>query len=122
MTSVELVCFVPTAKVERLFDDLVGKQQLLRDSQPQEMCHLAIKTASDACAGGTFHKRPHANLPVCWLAPGPPVRRTNQNRLISPYIVPNPRFSAAWKTRWQNAGLVNFANFQIAIVRRELDR
>ena len=73
-------------------------------------------------AGGKFHKGPHANLPVCWLAPGPPVRRTNQNRLISPYIVPTPRFSAAWKTRWHNAGLIKFANFQIAIFRRELDR
>ena len=63
------------------------------------------------CAGGTFPKRQHANLPVCWLAPGPPVRRTNQNRLMSPYIVPNPRFSATWKTAWHNAGLANFANF-----------
>ena len=48
--------------------------------------------------------------------------RTNQNRLIGPSIVPNPRSSAAWKTQWINPDLINVANFQIAIFRRELDR
>jgi putative restriction endonuclease len=51
----------------------------------------------------------------------PPVRRTNQNRLIGPSIVPNPQFSAAWKPQWHNAGLIKLANFQNAIFRRELD-
>jgi hypothetical protein len=37
-------------------------------------------------------------------------------------FVPNPQFPAAWKTQWHNAGLIKFANFQIAIFRRELDR
>src|SRR3974390_2349524 len=60
--------------------------------------------------------------PVRWLAPGPPVSRTNQDRLVSPDIVPNPRFSAAWKTPGHDACLSNFANFQIEIFRRELDR
>ena len=55
-------------------------------------------------------------------APDPPVRWKNQNRLIGPHIVPNPQFSTAWKTQWHNAGLIKFANFQIAIFRRELDR
>jgi hypothetical protein len=62
------------------------------------------------------------NLPTCWRAPDPPVRRKNQNRLIGPSIVPSPHFSTAWKTQWHNASLINFANFQIAIFRRELDR
>jgi hypothetical protein len=31
------------------------------------------------------------------------------------------QFSAAWKTQRHNAGLFKFANFQIAIFRRELD-
>src|SRR5438876_1955152 len=35
------------------------------------------------------------SLPTCWRAPDPPVRRTNQNRRISPSIVPNPLFSTA---------------------------
>jgi hypothetical protein len=55
-------------------------------------------------------------------APDPPVRRTNQNRLIGPSIVPNSQFPAAWKTQWHYASLIKFANFQIAIFRRELDR
>jgi hypothetical protein len=42
------------------------------------------------------------------------VRRTNQNRLIGPSIVPNPQFSAAWKTQWRNASFIKFTNFQIA--------
>ena len=55
-------------------------------------------------------------------APDPPVRRKNQNRLIGPSIVPPTQFSTAWKTQWHNASLIKFANFQIAIFRRELDR
>jgi hypothetical protein len=47
------------------------------------------------------------------------VRRTNQNRLVGPSIVTTPQFSAAWKAQWHNAGLIKFANFQIAIFRRE---
>jgi hypothetical protein len=58
----------------------------------------------------------------CWRAPDPPVRRTNQNWLIGPSIVPKPQFSTAWKTQWHDASLIKFANFQIAIFRRELDR
>jgi hypothetical protein len=58
-------------------------------------------------------------LPTCWLAPDTPVRRTNQNRLVGPSIVTTPQFSAAWKAQWHNAGLIKFANFQIAIFRRE---
>jgi hypothetical protein len=61
-------------------------------------------------------------LPTCWRAPDPPVRRKNQNRLIGARIVPNPQISTAWKTQWHNAGFIKFANFQIAIFRRELDR
>ena len=33
----------------------------------------------------------------------------------------NPRISAAWKTQWRNASLIEFTNFQLAIFRRELD-
>ncbi len=75
----------------------------------------------DAYAHGTIRKNQITNLPTRWRAPDPPVRRTNQNRLVGPSIVPNPQFSAAWKTQWHNAGLIKFANFQIAIFRRELD-
>ena len=50
-------------------------------------------------------------LPTCWRAPDPPVRRPNQDRLIGPSIVPNPQFSAAWKTQWRNATLIEFADF-----------
>jgi hypothetical protein len=32
-----------------------------------------------------------------------------------------PRFSAAWETQWRNPSLIKFANFQIAIFRRDLD-
>jgi hypothetical protein len=46
---------------------------------------------------------------------------TNQDRLICPSIVPDAQFSAARKTQRHNAGLIKFANFQIAIFRRELD-
>jgi hypothetical protein len=66
--------------------------------------------------------RSQINLPTCWRAPDPPMRRTNQNRLIRPSIVPNSQFSAAWKTQRHDAGLIKFANFQIAIIRSELDR
>jgi hypothetical protein len=117
------------ASKDGLIDHLVGKINSCCEIVSLKTCAvLQLMTSLNRvrrlcrCAGGTFPKRQHANLPVCWLAPGPPVRRTNQNRLISPYIVPNPRFSATWKTPWHNAGLVNFANFQIAIFRRELDR
>ena len=51
------------------------------------------------------------SLPTCWRAPDPPVRRTNQNRLIGPSIVPNPQSSTAWKIQWNNPGLIKFANF-----------
>ena len=40
-------------------------------------------------------QRAHArkiSLPTCWRAPDPPVRRTNQNRLIGSSIVPPPNF------------------------------
>jgi hypothetical protein len=63
-----------------------------------------------------------SSLPTCWRAPDPPVRRKNQNRLIGPSIVPSPQFSTARKTQWHDASLIKFANFQIAIFRRELDR
>ena len=71
---------------------------------------------------GRVRKNQISNLPTCWRAPDPPVRRKNQNRLIGPSIVPSPQFSTAGKTQWDNARLINFANFQIAIFRRELDR
>jgi len=76
----------------------------------------------DAYARGTIRKNQITNLPTCWRVRDPPVRWTNQNRLIGPSIVPNPQFPAAWKTQWHNASLIKFANFQIAIFRRELDR
>ncbi len=47
------------------------------------------------------------SLPTYWRAPDPPVRRTNQNRLIGPSIVPPPQFSTAWKTQWHNASLLS---------------
>ena len=72
-------------------------------------------------ARGTIRKNQITNLPTCWRAPDPPVRRPNQDRLIGPSIVPNPQFSAAWKTQWHDAGLIKFANFQTAVFRRELD-
>jgi hypothetical protein len=40
---------------------------------------------------------------------------------VAASIVPNPQFSAAWKTQWRNASFIKFANFQIAVFRRELD-
>jgi hypothetical protein len=46
----------------------------------------------------------------------------DQDRLIGPRIVPNAQSAAAWEMQWRNAGLVNFADLQIAIFRRELDR
>src|SRR3974390_2243577 len=79
---------------------------------------IAARRRSEMTVGGG----PWPYSPVRWLAPGPPVSRTNQDRLISPDIVPNPRFSAAWETPQHDACLGNFANFQIAIFRRELDR
>jgi len=54
-------------------------------------------------------------------APDSPVRRKNQDRLVGPGIVPNARSAAAWEVQRQNAGLIEFADFQIAIFRRELD-
>jgi hypothetical protein len=71
-----------------------------------------------------FKKRAHPKKSAYQLvgAPDPPVCRKNQNRLIGPRIVPNPQFSTAWKAQWHNASLIKFANFQIAIFRRELDR
>ena len=71
----------------------------------------------DASARGTIRKNQITNL--LGLAPDTPVRRTNQNRLVGPSIVTTPQFSAAWKAQWHNAGLIKFANFQIAIFRRE---
>jgi hypothetical protein len=49
------------------------------------------------------------------------MRRANQDRLTGPGIVPNPQFSAAWKPEWRNAGFMDFADFQIAVFRRELN-
>src|SRR5260370_26970514 len=49
------VCFVPrtdscAASKDGLIDHLVGKnQQLLRDSQPQDMCRLAINDQFEPC-------------------------------------------------------------------------
>jgi hypothetical protein len=59
------------------------------------------------------------NLPTRLRAPDPPVRRTNQNRLVGPSIVPTPSFRRHGKPNGHNAGLIKFANFQIAIFRRE---
>jgi hypothetical protein len=55
------------------------------------------------------------------VPPNPPMSRTNQNRLIGPSIVPDAQFSAAWETQRHNASFIKFADFQIAIFRRELD-
>ena len=49
------------------------------------------------------------------------MRRKNQDGLIGPGIVPNARSAAAREVQRQNAGLIEFADFQIAIFRRELD-
>jgi hypothetical protein len=108
-------CAAPKAG---LIDPLVGKNQQCCERVSLKTCAVLQLITSfvrdrrlSGYAGGTFPKRQRTSLPVCWLAPSPPVRRTNQNRLISPCIVPNPRFSATWKTPWHNAGLINFANF-----------
>ena len=55
------------------------------------------------------------------MPPNPPMSRINQNRFIGPSIVPDAQFSAARKAQWHNASFLKFADFQIAIFRRELD-
>jgi hypothetical protein len=98
-------------------------------SEPKPTSALASRLLNRDTAARMKHpvaelgvlKNQITNLPTCWRAPDPPVRRTNQNRLVGPSNVPNPQFWAAWKTQWHNAGLIKFANFQIAIFRRELD-
>jgi hypothetical protein len=74
---------------------------------------------------------PEPALPSSWLqtrpsparrhTPNPPVRRANQHRLVGPDVKPNVRLAAAWKTRRHDSALASFADFQIAILRRELD-
>lgn len=54
-------------------------------------------------------------------APGSPMRRANQHGLVGPNVEPNVGFTTAWKAPRRDAGLVYFANFQIAVLRRELD-
>src|SRR5690348_15162031 len=50
------------------------------------------------------------------------MRRTDQNRLIRPYVEPHVGLAPTWKAPRGNAHLARLAKLQIAIFRRELDR
>ena len=69
-----------------------------------------------------FKKGARPQKSVCQLvgAPESSSASDNQNRLIGPCSIVQPQFPAAWKTQWHNASLIKFANFQIAIFRREI--